>query len=479
MNKFTLHLRDSNKASGAKFVDICRDIMKLDRAYQSMHVSLRHSSDEQSAINSFIELTARHGAQVRNLSLHAIEFRNVDDLYEILSHLPLLEEFDVKDVKLNLSFDELLQIKPVILNNLRSLCLCADWNVLRYLIGATSIKSFEVLDSEEKTVEEISVLVSFLTAAKSLESLRIEERSPKYENSLLKIFQADLSVDFKLTTFHCFLHLSDANNCAMKKNFTKFAHFIKSQASSIEFLDINFATQEVYSVVLTHLNHLKKLKLHATCLPTDEHFYDELKPIWGLRDLRICENFPNEAAFEGVFGNLPNLESLYVTSNEWTSKCITFLAANNKKLEVLKIDWIEVQLDPGDLFEFKHLKLFYLTVIRDFQVLLLFLRNNPSIETFGVRLIRENFPVNQIFDVLVNMPHLRHLKFGGKAKEMKAIFDKIVTAKEKFESLELIFGKDFSSPRIMFKFPEDASSYWAKKPEKPSSGFNGPLVPDF
>lgn len=419
------------------------EILSLERKFVTIDVTL-DDTHAQNTSELFVRIVEKCGSQVRKLILQDADFKDSSTLHKILMSMPLLEEMDIAELR---CANALKHELPVTFYRLKTLKISnVDWRLFQYL-KAPNITSFEVDDTEMNTSDSsIEFLASFLKSSRDIESLGIEE------NIIDKIFSSKAIKSFPLKL----KKIEFQNNDQSDQHFSR---FLASQASSLEELEIQFGSREIYEVIFKEMKCLKTLRMNMDTLPTDKEFYDKLRPVESLKEIFSNFGFSDEVSAKGILGNCPNLEVLNVTMDGNGFDLLSFIAINNPKITTLSIKTLKDHTTPE--VKFKALKRLQLYEVKNVEFLLTFLRNNSTLETLSIWWIDEDVLQPKDLDVLMNESNLRHLKFMGECETMKAIYDKLKVDYKKLKSLELSvnYGSLTGMPVLYCEFPEDVSKW--------------------
>lgn len=450
MEKFTLKLHHDFGSKGL-WVDKFDDIINLDRNFQSIDVNA-DESHAWNAVELFVELSAHHGAEVRELILHKAEFKHSNDFCEILRNVPLLERLEISRIKFTLAESENnFPIQSVALEHLKTIkVVYSSWIFFQYLMGS-KITSLIMSTAQVRKFER-EILINFLEESQTLDSIEMDREA--FE----RIFESKFSnsFPFKLRKLKFFSYTFKSEVNQIDDNFIR---FLESQAQYIEDLSFEYSSREILEAIFTKLHHLKRLKLNANSLPIDKEFYDQLTPFENLKEIHADDRIPNEDAARGMFANCPNLETLKVDCDphEIISNILPFIATNNPNLKTLYIDTLKTQHDPE--VKFKYLEVVHVFFFKKIRYLLSFLKHNKTVHTLKVKWIYDQIFIDEVLDSLMNETEIKHLKFGGKPETMKAIYDKVKMDNKGLKSLELNFKTDTGLHSLMFEFPADPSKW--------------------
>lgn len=441
------------------WVDKFDEVMSLEQKFYTLDVNLDESQG-QNAVEMFVELSLHHGTHVRVLILHKAEFKNPKDFCDILRNVRLLEELEVSRTNFDILDDDdeenqvVQTVRPVKLKHLKTIkVVYSSWKLFQYLIGS-QITTLLASTAQVRKSERES-LISFLEASQKLEFIEIDREG--FE----RIFQTSFTRDFpfKLKRFKFFSYTFKSEVNQVDENFID---FLESQADSLEELTFEYSSREILQTIFTKLMNLRILKLNSNSLPTDKEFYDQLKPFEYLKEFDADDRIPNETAAMGILRNCPNLEILRVECdpNDVISEILPFIAYNNPDLRTLQID--SLKANHAIDVRFDYLEEFHVFLFKDDEILLSFIRNNPTITTLKVKWVYEQSFIDEVLDALMNETNVQHLKLGGKLETVRAIYEKMKIDHKNLKSLELNYKTDSGTRTSYIEFPEDPSKWELK-----------------
>ena len=445
MDKFKLQLWNSDsffQGPHKLWTEEIDEVLSLKRKFVTIDVTLEDIHAPNST-DLFAKVAESCGSRVRKLIMQDADFKSSSVLSNILLSMPLLEELEIRELRC----PEKFPLRSVKLNRLKVLKISnVDWKFFQYM-KAPNVTTFEVDDSEMNISDDsVEFLTSFLKSSADLESLGIEEYiiDKIFCSKAIKSFPLKLKkIDFQ-------------NNDLTDQHF---ARFLATQASSLEELEIQFGSRDIYEVIFKEMKVLKTLRMNMDTLPTDKEFYDRLKPIKSLKEIFSNFGFSDEVSAKGILGNCPNLEVLNVTMHGNGFDLLSFIAINNPKITTLSIKTLKGHTSPD--IKFRSLKQLQLYEVKNIEFLLTFIRNNPALETLSIWWIDEDVLQPKDLDVLMDESNLRHLKFMGECETMKAIYDKLKVDYKNLKSLELSvnYGSLTGMPVLYFEFPEDVTKW--------------------
>lgn len=375
MKKFVLRLRTKNYYG--TLTDHYEDIMGLTRNFQRIRAEMhddRRASFEHAGtfgicmdpeiVSTLVTLICHHGSGVRELSLIDAQF-NSGEIRMIFKNAPLLEKLIIYKVKSEESTEP-----EVVLESLKNIQINNSDSQIFSCFSAPKLRHLEFSSHRQ---EDPEFLINFLQSSDTLESLNLYSW-----NEMGTILDVQ-KFKFKLKKLRL---QAEVFNEQVK---TLIA-FLKSQAASLEDLEILCVPRVVLKDIFLRLNNLKILKLSPKDLQTDQKFYDLLRPSSGLKELIFPPSFykfKNDIAARGILENCPNIEVLFARHINQKSKLLPVVAINNPKLKKLTINSIEADLGPEVNFKF----LTYLEVdfIFNLSVVRNFIAKNPTIEVLKAR----------------------------------------------------------------------------------------------
>jgi hypothetical protein len=308
----------------------------------------------------------------------------------------------------------------------------SDWRAFSCVQGSQPTSLIINLTSGREPREH---LVNFLKTSPKLEVLDADDTT--FNN----LFSQPIDFPMKLKKIRSF-----TNQHFTSEGAKRFEEFLKSQSASLDEFEWRRLAPSLTRVVLTELKNLTYLNLDT--LPTEKSFYEGLQPMESVKKFH-GSRVPNE-----LLGLFPNLEVLKSSNG---SAVIPFLAAFNLKIKSLSLSTFVDKVDEAA--KLPNLEYLYIEFNINVENLTIFLLNNLSIVTFCSRYFQES---NQLLDVLLNMPKLRHIKLGGEVLALGLAFDRIKSDPKSLQTLEMIFEKVPGRPDVLFKLPVDLEK-WDEK----------------
>lgn len=404
------------------WVDKFDDLIEFKRHYHTLKVTLIDHADGDAA-KLFLELIKRIGFSIKKLILRDGSFSSLDEFRGILQQVPSVETLKLH----NLSVDEEINsFESVSLENLLTLEMNECDLVLLQCVTADQINSLSVNSLNSDSIQR-ETFIDFLKSSGKLQSLNINV------DVYVDLFQSELNVvfPFRLKKFR----ISSSGlftlfnlEVSLEELDINYGSFLRSQASSLEELDLYFSRGEIVEIIFMQLKALKKLTIIPSAFPSEKAFYEQLKPSESLKDIRILRDFPGIAGVEGFFGNCPNLEILIVDISDHSQfifSMIPFVNNFNPKLKALTVRPQFVQ--QLSAAKFVSLTSFHVEYIhqKDFDIFIRFVKNNPTIEILSMWTLGKNILNLQTLEVLISHPKLRILKFCGNVEAVKSMCDEI------------------------------------------------------
>lgn len=431
----------------SSWVDAIDEIVGLKQHFHSIEVNLEDTHGHH-LVPLFVKLTAQHGMHTRELTIHNAEFKNPNDFCEVLRKVPKLEFLELTRTSFKLSEDDKpSSIQFVNLMHLKTIkVVYSSWIFFRFLMSSQISKL--IASTAQVRPAELESLVNFLELSRSLEAIEMDREA--FE----RIFQLGFlkSFPFKLKKFKFFSYTFKSEVNQVDANFIT---FLELQAETLQVLELEYSSREILQTIFTKLTKLTKLRLNSNSLPTDKEFYDQLEPIVYLKEFDADDKIPSAVVAMGILKNCPNLEVLRVECdpNDVMSKILPFVAQNNPKIKTLQVDSLNCEQAAHARLE--HLETFHVFLFKDEDVLLSFIRNNPTITTLSVKWVYEKRFIDRVLSILLDETSIEHLTFGGKSDTMKIVLEKIRSDPRELKSLRLNYKTDSGVKSLLYKFPID------------------------
>lgn len=443
-DKITLVL---SKTQFTKWIDKFDEIMSLEQKCDAIRVNLEDIRCQQ-VVELFIQLSQHHGHNVRELTLHNAEFQNLDDFTKILKGFPTLEKLEVcrtsfpppkqdneKSTQSTSSLNNLKEVKVVY----------SSWSLFQCL-DASKVSSL-ALSTALVNPSELSNLLSFIEASENLKSIEIDREA------FLAMFQLGFlkSFPFQLTSFTLTSFVVKIDDNQYDSNLIT---FLESQASSLRELSLEYSSRDILKSILGKLFSIEKLKLNSSSLPLDSNFYDGGTPIETMREFELKDKIPNGSALIGILRHFPNLETLRVgcDPDEVISDILPKIAEISQKLRVLEVDSLKSQ--AASTVSFELLETFQVYLFNDDQILLSFIKNNPTIATLKVNWIYGKQFIDKVLPILLNETSVRKLIVGGKAQTLDALYERVKADSVNLETLKVNIKTDSGIRSSTIHFPE-------------------------
>lgn len=385
------------------------------------------------SLELFSEVAARHGSQIRKLDFATGESDIYNHLSAIFESMPLLEDLEITTYRSTLIRAHSPDVIQVNLKHLRNLIIeNEDFSIFQHFLApnVVAVKVEGGVQGEQGRGLE-KPLVNFLLNAPKLKLLSLDHRS------FNAFFQTEHEIiPFKLQKFKLFWMNVDCT----PNSWLNFLSFLNSQAHTLERLQLSSRpSPEVLVAFFNLLTNLKTLFIILSLLPTEEEFYKLLKPSKSLTKVRSWfgkrNRFPNENAAKGFLGNCPNLEKLEVLIEP---EILAFLAINNPKLKELKVSSLTTQAQAE--VRFKCLNCFHIIIVGDLELLLTFIRNNPTLTTLKTGFVEKNVFTEEVLTKLMSESNLVHLRFKGLSDTIETIMSSIAHY-EKLKTLTLLIKR--------------------------------------
>lgn len=408
-------------------------------------INVKAEVHDQESVEMLKSIGTRH-LFIKSLSLENGDWSKISI---VLGNFSQLETLELKSVNVSLPKDNLIG-QTITLPRLKSLKITDMADAIFEFIKAEKFSSL----STDLISGSVDNFLNFMANAKHLKHLKLSITN--YVN-IFHTQRFSQSFSFQLKSFEAFsdfLSFGPADD-----NLNK---FLLSQ-TSLQNLKVRFYSPEVFSMVFLKLRQLKTLTMDARSFPREPIFY-QMKPNSSMRTLHVFGNISDEKNAIGLLSKFPNLESLTFSfeSSQVRDETFIFMSTNNLKLKFLSIDALTTQRVSE--VEFKsELKNFYMKKIENVEILAMFLKNNPSIETFESGWFNDGVKMFSIHDAMHSLmdTKIKHLKFRAHYDEAKEIYDVVKNDYKNLKSLELIVQLEIEEdgPRFVFNFPENIAQW--------------------
>lgn len=396
-----------------------------------------------------VEVSEKHGSQIRKLVLNCVELNSRGDFFNILSNMPLLNELVLRRVKINLENTT----EEASLSKLTKLTVnTCDWNIFECFM-TLPIKDLHITNKFALVDDQqLNTYMRFLEACDTLESIEFDLMT--YAKTFKT--QMDNKISFKLKRLK---YLSFSPSYEMGMTDTNFGTFLQSQGSSLKELDLNYTLSSAIKIIFTKLKVLEKLRIHANSLPDNSDFYSSFEIMSNLKELILHDDITSEISVKEILSNCQKLETLVAhhDPHRHVTHILQFIAVHCPLVKNLSLDFLSQA--PSDV-KFKHLKFLHIQSCIDFECLFTFLNNNPTIETLSLNLVAEQYtPDDATLENLLNQPNILHLIIAAGYNTLYNIYLKIKVDYRQLKSLEMRQLTKATKDNVLIKFPNDKSQW--------------------
>jgi hypothetical protein len=464
-NKFNLVLSNDYETQESEkktfWIDRFDEIMKLERRFQSFDVTFDERRYETS-LKMFSQITLK-SAPIKRLVLRNVEFESPNDFLNMMKQMTSLEELELSKVTFKAKEAEtnqakrpkLAEVEPVLMKILETIILCgSDSKFLSYLT-APKTASLKVASFKGETLRDN--LVNFMMPLKHLQAVDLDCITH------WDLFSAPFPGKplFKLTkwktidkTFHV---ISD-----------ELITFLRPHLPTLKELEIDGVKKEFLLKILQKNRHLNRLNLYVD-IPSNVEFFRGLIPFPQVKELILrgdAKTAESTKAFLSLFPNLDKLKVSTYQDNAMICSLLPFINQINPELKSLAIR----EIIDNSAVKLKCLESLRVKDVNDPKALIVFLMNNPTIETLCVSFLW-NKKFQTILKLLLDKTNVKHLQLTGELDTMKAIFDKIKVDYKNLKTLQLTIyiGTDDDIPVRKFEFPEDRNQWDSNR----SNDFDG------
>lgn len=430
--------------------------LKVTKDFRQRETQRKYSTIELSNLSSnshsvLSEIFEKFGPNLRTL---IISNSTLDDftLLTILKSSPFLNELRVSEVVIE---KKLPAINPISIVHLTSVIVHhTSWIIFQFLVKS-QITSLHINNYVNEGEGTRSHLVRMLANQYRLRELTLHGTSSR------KLFTNDDLNEIwigRLTKLDIGCGFGKNSN-DVDRNIVNFFILNNETLSTVEISSPN--SEEITVFTLLNLDNLTSLTFDVGKLPKDPTFYQMLAGAEAntkLKHLKIS-GFLYRSAFVNVllrkYPAIINLELDDWSDTASTVKVLKFVSKMCPGLQQLSIPAISTNPYVPKFVELKQLHLSYM---RNIENLINFIRNNESIETLQVDLVRtEQIPS---MHRLKELTQIQQLSFAGSAESLKMIFDLIQTnPPNKLKTLELIYVKFSNALRksIQVNFSNNAA----------------------
>lgn len=456
-------------------------IMSFKRKYQSMN-AISSLDNNSKHIGMFMQISSKHCSQIRFFELNSFEFEDPNDFRNLLINMPFLEELVIVmcTLKRPLNLEQSSCVQILTLNRLKMLSIYFHCSLLQ-LFNGPNIKTLKLLASKTSmTLKNYFIFSNNYEGPQSL--IRFLENCVKLEtietNSSSQAFSLELvgNFPFKLKTFKMEDSEKFTQSCASRYNILgltsssmsplsieikrNIAKFLVTQSSSLEELEVNVYNQDMFRTIWSLLPNLRVLRFKQFhFVPSDDELRSSVNNLKNLKKIFFLE-FPVHSNCFKFLQHCPNLESLSLITDQRNFFNLSKICHYNPKLKELSLESLSLSAAANfPCLEFLHVERF-----TNIGLLLSFLKINPNVDTLSIRIFNDGNRAEDVLALLLNVTHLRHLKFVGSFDGMKEIYDILKVNFKSIKSLELEIQKAGSTPRkVLIEFPDDPSQWDSKK----------------
>ena len=400
-------------------------------------------------VDLFTKVVKKHGENVTHLNLEFFDFDNFSKLIKILNRLPKLETFIFNSCRI---VNKTLNIEPIIIPNLKALTFeNSDPTLLKGFI-ANNLNSIKIAKIDKTSGE----VLKFLLSCPKLQTIICKDLCSFKHMFPYKIDRMEINLvnyPFRVKTLKVY---GSDDELASHNVYV----FFKSQGKYLQELYLEAMIDVV--VLRMIFNRLKKLKSLTVCVAGaesyDENFYNDFKPLYKLRSLKI--DGANEDCLKTLLKNSPRLIMLEVEDLCSLDMLLEF-NKNIKKLTVQSVEKINLK--------FENLEEFSVGKIADLDNLIEFLKINQKVKSLGINLF-DNCQLDMLENI-ITQSRIYHLKIECSVAIGKEIYEKFKNNHFNLRSLTLlfyarpgncIFREKLEKKEIKFKFSKENESFEIK-----------------
>lgn len=419
---------------------------------------------------NILEFVTNYGAFVRCLSLN-FGGKSDNTIKYILHHVPNLDELEYENPDelykygFDMKFNNIEKVEePIKMSRLKKLKLTTN-NFHEFRKNIEKLDNLEEFFVNLKENNDEKNLVNFLIEQHNLKILSIKL---KFSRNPIFFPNEDMTQNIK---FHLevlklkFNHESDIN----------FMNFLRSQASSLEEMDVKCSSEEFLEILFNKCNKLTKLTYYGT----NSQIYSELYPHWTLKKLKfltdysnsaqnlnlVYRKFPNIIFFKccqladmsGTFDKLAKLEiNTVFIENFKNIKLPNLIFISIKSLERIgdEINW---QMFIQNMPKLKNLQIYSLKCKTDHEIIFKFIKNFTNLKYFEIwyfvefDIVRSNTieRVQSTFKYEDPMPHNICIDFVEKIVKSDNIKLNKKIMQGQFENFK---QTEFKNSEILFNF---------------------------
>lgn len=408
------------------------EILGLERKFHTIEVKKGDiKAASEYCAKAIVRIIAQHGSQLRKLIFFRVSLNNRNEFVKLMASAPMLETLDFWLLDFLQPIEEDVEPacnEPVLMKYLKKVRIHSSDAILFKLFAAPHVEEFEI--STESTIQFQNVF-DFIQPKMKLKSLEIDQKTFPFFFQFLPSLPA-----MKLQRFRMLWMFRQDEDPLLNRNFCK---FLRSHANTLEHLELEFHSREVFETIFTKLDRLKILEfVRIDRLPIDEAFYEQIRPRWNLKRIYSRRHkFPNKIAAQGILGNCPNLESLEVPYDQIVCSMLPFLALNNPKLKTLSMETIRSKIKVKARVKFNFLTRLDLQTVVNFTFIASFIKINPTIDTLVVEVVGKKSSLKGLTQ-LMNLPNLKNLQIQGNLKTLKKVYAAIKNECRYLKTLVLV-----------------------------------------
>lgn len=425
------------------FMRYARDPGAILRNYYSLKIEHLDESVDSTVLSSMTTVASC----CQSLKISYSTFTNSESFAVIFNSLKLLKELILVRVEIAFdgeieNFDRKLKLKKLELVQV-------DHKILKFMTNIQVVK-LAVIDGNNRTDGE--ALVNFLSHQNFLESLAIENlshgASVLFDNDESRQFRFKLT---KLSTLFSHIH----NMEMFDVNFTS---FLKLHETTLKQLKVEGSlSPQIYKFIVANFKSIDELEINVGELPQESSFYDHLKPNRSLSILKLNGTVTksNLNGFKGIASHYPNVERVSIADTDChvANDAFHILSVRLRQLNHLSVLNLHETFAADAVFP--SLKHFSIRILNNVAQWKSFITKNASVESLNVGWVKRDQFTPEIIHEITNLPHLRHLRFGGRFIASKRIYDAIKSDYKRLRTLELMVANYEEIKNLKFVFPLD------------------------
>lgn len=276
-------------------------------------------------------------------------------------------------------------------------------------------------------------MIEYLGSQKMIQELAVRDLSLNHYLCDLKVIKA---VQFPLKKLSLW-KLRDA-----VRDEEKLLAFLENFVDTLEFLELRgHYPNSVYEMIFKKFLKLKVLKVGMNQTPKNDEFYHNLRPNQSIQKFIIIDSEKaTEKSIEGFIGNLPNIETLVMGTENVSNNLLVFISNNLPKLKSLNLNTIKGHMIErvciGSVTSLRVKKTGELEP-NDWK---LSVKAFPNVNEFSIEKVwAKDALSDRMFNIFTKgWKMLNHLKFGHGFKAVKRIFNQLLRNCKDFKTFELI-----------------------------------------